>query len=794
MSKFFLGTTFLVSLFYCSNNLVAQDKYVVNATVIDNNRQPVFMASVVLRDSKNKLLSVVNTNENGKATISVPYATNPSILVVSMVGFSSYRKEIIFDAGKTLNLGKIVINQNAVLDSIVVTAPRLIRRTRDAFIYDVEKDPKAKVTKIVNLLAKLPFIEIEFDNDVSIFGGSKKIAYLLNGKPSPLLSSTKLTMKSITGINIKSIELLPNPPDNYVNYDAVINIVTRKSLFEGILFGIEEGASVSVQNGRVNSRIDIASNIKKFSFVLRSSFTLNRMFSDNHSYNSRMSDTTATNYNGIFSKIETDSYSNSNSSSQNFIFQGTYVVSKKSSFNFLAQYLNSYSNNDIFSANKFSLIPTSNYNATRNTISIYNILNGKVSFSTQKLREKGFNIDYDISIDNRNSKQLYNIYKSSDTSNTKTKTLDNNQSHKITFNKIIKVNENNSITLQSYYSLSKKLTSGDLFNYNDLENIWEIDLNKNNYIKNLQNNAALDLSYNLIMGINSFTFKLGSIFCSDTYYLKENNQERIHKNYWLFTPSITYSIIPGIGKNLKVLYTRVSQLPSSSQINPYYDQVDPLYINTGNPNLKQEISDMITISYGFQKPKTMIVTNINYAHTWNSIESVKYVNDQGANVSTYDNIGAKDIVSIRLYYKRTIIWGLDAFSSIQYTKTMAKLANSFKSINSYNANVNLMYRIDRTLMLGLSGILSPSRVDATIQNNKNFYNINTKFEISGNSKNMKLNWGVSIDAFEKSYKRITTQDSFNGYILTSKKVDPGRTLGFRLSYSFGKIQKSDPLQ
>lgn len=57
---------------------------------------------------------------------------------------------------------------------------------------------------------------------------------------------------------------------------------------------------------------------------------------------------------------------------------------------------------------------------------------------------------------------------------------------------------------------------------------------------------------------------------------------------------------------------------------------------------------------------------------------------------------------------------------------------------------------------------------------------------------MKFNWGVSIDAFEKSYKRITTQDSFNGYILTSKKVDPGRNVGFRLSYSFGKIEKSDP--
>lgn len=772
---------------------MAQDKYFISATVVDNNKQPVFMATVVLRDSKNKLLSVVNTNEEGKATISVPFATNPSILVVSMVGFSSYRKEVIFDASKTLNLGKISINQNAVLDSIVVTAPRLIRKTRDAFIYDVEKDPKAKVTKIVNLLGKLPFIEIEFDNEVSIFGGSKKIAYLLNGKPSPLLSSTKLTMKSITGINIKSIELLPNPPDNYASYDAVINIVTRKSLFEGVLFGLEEGANVTVQNGRITSKIDIASNIKKFSFVLRSSFSRSRMFSDNHSYNSRMSDTTASNYNGIFSTIETDSYSNSNSSSQNFIFQGTYLVSKKSSFNFLAQYLKSYSNNDIFSANKFSLLPNSNYNATRNTISNSDILNGKVSFSTQKLREKGFNVDYEISIDNRNSKQLYNIYKSSDTSNTKTTTLDNNQSHKVTFNKVIKVNDNNSFALQSYYSILKKLTSGDLFSYNEVENIWEIDINKNNYIKNLQNNAALDLSYNLRIGINNFTFKLGNIFCSDAYYLEENNQERIHKNYWIFNPSITYSIIPGIGKNLKVLYTRVSQLPTPSQINPYYDKVDPLYITTGNPNLKQEVSDMITISYGFQKPKTMIVTNINYSHAWNSIESVKYVNDQGANVSTYDNIGAKDIISLRLYYKRTIIWGLDAFSSIQYTKTMAKLANSFKSINSYNANVNLMYRIDRTLMFGLSGSLNPSRIEATIQNNKNFYNIKTKFEINGSSKNMKFNWGLSIDAFEKSYKRITTQDSYNGYILTSKKVDPGRSVGFRVSYSFGKIQKSDPL-
>lgn len=789
MQKYFVFIFCLLLSISNVNISIAQDKFNINVIVIDNSKQPVFMATVVLRDINNKLLAVEDTNEEGKAVISVSEATNPSILIVSMIGYSSYRKEVKFDTSKALNLVEVVINQNLVLDSVVVTAPKLIRYTRDAFVYDVEKDPKAKITKIVNLLEKLPFLEIDFNNEISIFGGSKKIVYLLNGKHSPLLNGSNLTMKSITGLNIKYIELLPNPPGNYMNFDAVINIVTRTSLFEGILLGLGKNINMNNQNGGVKTVIDVASSLKKFSFVLRSNIYKGFMFSDNYSYKSRQ--TTGLESEGnSFPKLESESFTNSNNSIMNFVFAGSYLLNKKSAISLHAQYVNNGFVNIVKGINNYSNSSYLNFDSRNDVNTKSNQFMGKLSFSTQKLREKGFNVDYDCYINNQDSRQLFDIFRVLDSSFSKTINFENNQTHRVTSNNNIKLNDNNMIILEESYVFFKNFTNGNLYNFNDIENIWEIDINQNNYIKNYQHNANLNLSYNLKLGLHSLTFKLRNTFCSNIYYLDENNLQKINNKYWLLSPNFTYSILMGAGKNITFRYIRVNKLPSPTQINPYLDQVNPIYIVTGNPNLKQEKTDQLSILYFVQKVRSTMGATLNYSHLWNSIEPVNYVNNNGANVRTYENIGAKDILSLRMNYKYTIIWGLDALSYIQYTKTMAQIGDNFHSIDIFNAKVTAKYRIDRRFMIGVSGSLEPSRTNGNIQTNKVFYNIGSKIELSGNSKNMKFNWSISIDAIEKSYKTITNQDIYSGYLLTSRRINPGRSVNFIFSYSLGKIKQT----
>ena len=56
---------------------------------------------------------------------------------------------------------------------------------------------------------------------------------------------------------------------------------------------------------------------------------------------------------------------------------------------------------------------------------------------------------------------------------------------------------------------------------------------------------------------------------------------------------------------------------------------------------------------------------------------------------------------------------------------------------------------------------------------------------------MRFNWGVSIDAVEKSNKTVTTQDVYSGYIKTARKIDPGRSINFFVSYSFGKPRQNN---
>ena len=785
MRIFSLFLCYIVIQLFFVDLSVAQDRLILDVVVTDNIRQPLFMATVVLRDINNRLLAVVETNEEGKASISVTAESNPSVLIVSLVGYYSYRKEINFKNGKVLNVGEIVLSPNTTLDSVVVTAPKLIRTTRDAFVYDVEKDPKAKEIKIVNLLEKLPFIEIGFNNEISIFGGSKKIAYLLNGKQSPLLSGTKLTMKSITGLNIKYIELLPNPPGNYINFDAVINIVTRTSLFEGFLFGLEETININKLNGGFKTAFDIASNIKNLSFVFKTNIQNSFRLSDNYRYNYRQIIGEET---SNFSKVETESFSNTKNTSLNFQFFGSYSLNKKSALNFQIQYgkLNTF--NKEKATNTYASAPEQNFISVSNINTGSRIFGGNISFSTQKLREKGFNINYFWIAQNHKNDELFNLNRIHNSFISSTFKTESNQLHKVFSNNTIKINNNNTVILEESYTFSMVFTRGSLSKYNEDENIWEIDHNKNNYLRNLQHNVNLDFSYNLKAGLSNIAFRLGNSFCSNTYYLKENDQQRIQNNYWTFNPSITYSILTSGAKNITLRYNRSSKLPGPEQINPYYDQVNPLYIKTGNPNLKQEKADNLLVSIFSQKLKTTWGISFNYSHVWNSIEAVNYVDYNGANVYTYDNIGSKDIFSTKIMCRYTIIWGFEARSQVIYTKTKARVLENIYSIDNINAVISANYRFNRRLLMSVSGNLEPSRSNSDIQSGKVFYNLSSRIEISGKSKTMKFNWGVRVNAIEKSSKTITTQDIYSGYMLTSQRINPGRSIEIVVSYSLGKIK------
>ncbi len=783
--KFSFSLALLLYVFIC--NAQERGNYSVNGVVKDGYNEPLFMASVVLRDNYNKFLAIVSTNERGEFTVSAPDTTKPGFLIVSLVGYSAFRRELTFGPARNLSLGTITLEGNAVLDSVVVTATRIIRTTDDAFIYDVEKDPAAKDTKILFLLEKLPFIEIGHRNTPTIFGGSTKIKYLLNGKPNVLVNSPDLVMRLITGVNIKSIELIPNPPDNYIYYDAVINIITKTSLFDGILLGIKADSHLSGQNLSLGPALDIATNINKFSLVLNGTYNMQSSLKDQHLLTFR-EDLTPRGEIIPLTRIETKNLANSSSHFYRAVLACGYDLSKRQYLSLTGLIFGTSFLSNSFSVNTFAGNLQNNYNTESNYSGNSLALDIMASYNNRVIREKGFNIDYSLNIDNGNSENRYKLEPIDNLTLSNRLNANDKIKHTVNSEFNLPLGKNNSITVIANYNLLNNKTYGDLYYFDDLENVWIIEPNKTNYVKNLQHNAEVQSGYSLkIKKKHTLSFRANLALCDNTYYLQRSSEGGIHNRYWILNPSFTYSVIPKFGQNIKLLYRRTSRLPTIRQINPYVNDLDPLNISTGNPYLKLEKIDNLNLILALQKVRSRIGFTANYSHTWNSIERYSFIRD-GANVSTYDNIGSKDTWSARVNYSYSFSRLFKSTLTGSYTRSYYNVQGKINVVDSYMGMIQGSYRLDRLLMLSADCSLIPTREDNIMQSAKTYYNLTYNIKLTGNSKNMRFNWYVMANDIFQSNKKSSSLDVYNDTRFYTEKFIPGRSLMVSITFSVGNIK------
>lgn len=764
---------------------VGEQKVKIIAKIVDSDNEPLYMAAVVLRDKENNLLAIEYADEKGEVIIEITADQKPTVVVISMVGFHSIRKEIKSTAPAT-HLGTFTLLYNATLDAAIVVAPQLVSYSDDAYIYNVEKDPRAKETKIVHLLEKLPFIEVEFNNRVTIFGGSTKILYLLNGKRTPLFSSG-LTMKSITGLNIKTMELLPNPTEVYRNYDAIINIVTRRSLFEGLIGEVELRSTLSAYSFNPGGYLELVTNIKKLSLVVRGGYGVTIPTSDNYSFSERSSDPSSPLFQEPFNSVKRESSSTSRGNNSNFIIQGSYLLTPKRSLSLLSQHVINSNNRLSNSSTLYNGGPLDDFSLKNELNRNYQLHFGVVTYSTEKLRESGGSLKYKYNITSDKSDEL--ITKAVEGSDQLSNRLyyNNSLTHEVNYNRNIKFNRKSSLSLDSKVLFDNKSTNGDLYSYNGLESIWEVEQNSTNYLNNIRWSAELLASYSIKIRKHSLTVTAAPTYIGDYSAYSPTQGSMAHNSYWTLTPSFNYSITPRFGILLRVLYNRAYTLPSPLMTNPYYDTVDPLFITKGNPNLSPESSDVLSIFFVRQKRGTTFSLILGYVHTEKAIEAVREVNEEGATISTYENLGKKEIASVRLHYNQRLSRTLNANANLRYSKRLSKFKEINYSTDSYSLTTSLTYRPHRQLNINFGGDIIPSRERDDIQSGKIYYLFKSLLRVSGNTKDMKFNWGLQVTSLEKSNRTIKSEDYLNGYILRSSRIDPGRTVVLTLSYAFGKV-------
>jgi hypothetical protein len=240
--------------------------------IIDGSSQkPIDAASIQLlqntldkatNKTKDVILAVLLSNKNGDFSIENLPLTGNFILRISAIGYKAFEQTIAFNlsvSGTDKDLGNLkMVTDTTQLQNITVNASKpLLELSLDKKIYNVEKDLTAAGGTAVDVMKKIPSVNVDIDGNVTMRNAAPQI--FIDGRP------TTLTLDQIPADQIATVEIITNPS---AKYDAsgggagILNIVLKKNRKTGyngnIRAGIDSrgkpsfGGDINLKQNKIN--------------------------------------------------------------------------------------------------------------------------------------------------------------------------------------------------------------------------------------------------------------------------------------------------------------------------------------------------------------------------------------------------------------------------------------------------------------------------------------------------------------------------------------------------------------
>lgn len=191
---------------------------------------------------------------------------------------------------------------------------------------------------------------------------------------------------------------------------------------------------------------------------------------------------------------------------------------------------------------------------------------------------------------------------------------------------------------------------------------------------------AKKINFSAGTGIGITSFRLNDIL--------QNTNRTIQFTNFLPTASVNFT--PKTQRKISLTYTGSTRNPSLVQIQPFVDNTDPLNINIGNPNLKQEFNHRFQLSvsdFKVLKSRNIYVSG-NFNLTNNAISSSSTVDSSGRRINQAVNVDGNYSGNIFMFYSFEIVptW-IGGFSSTPEVNRYINFINGKKNIND-NRNIN----------------------------------------------------------------------------------------------------------
>jgi hypothetical protein len=791
MKIFFLNI--LVLLLFCSNDLLAvspAEKNSIKGQLKDaSSGEGIPYSTITVKNGKQLVVKRLASDVNGSFTVPLDSIGKYSFTFQS-VGFQSVTKELEINAkNPTQDLGNIPMQPGTekIGEVSVVGTKPLVRTEVDKIIYSIEADPESATNNAIDMLRKVPLVSVDGEDNIQL-KGSSGFKILLNGKNSTMLSQNpREVLRSMPASTIKDIEVITNPSSKYEAEGAggIINIITTKKQIDGFMATVNAGTD---SRGGYSSGLYLTTKIKKFGFSV------------NYNHNSQIQPRSESLSNGE-NFVSTD-YRYSNSEGYNdFRGKSNFAMGEMSyeidSLNLISLSFFGYGGN--YDGTGFS--ESSNYDVNHLlTRQFQNLTNSGFGFGsmsanidyqkTYKKPDKTFTVSYKLDNSPRNTDNENAVAGILNYPSYRQRSVNDAYGREHTFqvdyfDPITKIHQ---LEAGVKYILRQNYSDATVFQYNDATAGWEEEISKANNLDYDQHIFGLYAGYLIKLKKLSIKTGLRAEGTLNDGYFKSLTDTSFTNRMFNLVPYITFSKNLKSAQNLKLSYTQRLSRPGIWYLNPYVNDLDPLNINYGNPDLSAEVSHVLDFTYGKFTAKYNVNMNLSGAMTNNTIERYTTINSTGVKITTYDNIGKMRKLGTSMYGSLKIGKKLNTNLNLNlYYKKVS--SNDDRNLENEGVSsqtfVNVRYSAWKNgTISGSAGIFTP---EVMLQGQTSAYYFNS-FGVSHELLDKKLRLSANINSpFQAKYKNETTlkDPDFNQ---TSLYYSLRRQLNINVSYRFGQMK------
>lgn len=224
------STSLILFFFLAYTNIIGQT-YQIKGKVVDSENQPIPFSNVLLLMAKDSTFVQGTSADDDGRFVLTEVLPDLYLLQASYVGEGSL--PLALDITSDVSLGALVIPSTLTsLEEVVVAAKRpTVQRLTDRLVFTVENTVVSQGSSW-DILKSTPGVII--NQEELLIRGQTATVYLNDRKVQLSSQEVRDLLEGLSGINIKSVEVITNPSARYEAEDGpILNIVTNKNIIPG---------------------------------------------------------------------------------------------------------------------------------------------------------------------------------------------------------------------------------------------------------------------------------------------------------------------------------------------------------------------------------------------------------------------------------------------------------------------------------------------------------------------------------------------------------------------------------